>query len=610
MYRMINVAPDDQKLQRILWRESEQDPIRTFELTTVTYGTSAAPYLATRCLQKLAEDGEKTHPSAAKIPRKAFYVDDLITGVASVQEGKRLVKEINELLDSAGFTLRKWNSNSDQVLTNIPKHLRDDRDVFELDSSTSTVKTLGLVWEPRTDCFRFGAPKWNIADPITKRVILSDASKLFDPLGLAGPVIVPAKVFIQTLWKLKCQWDDPLPEEFQLFWHEYRQNLIALDSLSVPRWVGPSSDCISVQLHGFCDASERAYGACLYIRCTFSDDSITARLLMSKSRVAPIDNPKKKTRKQSIPRLELSSALVLSHMFEKVRSNLPTTEKPFFWTDSKIVQCWLASSPSRWLVFVGNRVSEIQHITKEGCWNHVPRTENPADIISRGMTPAQLQYQSIWFDAPLWLHQDTSPWPNDRNDNSEQIDSAALEERSIISLPAAVQPPNEIFSLYSSFPKLVRMVALIRRFRHNAQAINRNSRKDGLVSSEEYEQAVTHIVRLSQHESFRQEFLDLSRTGEVRDSSKILSLRPRLIDGIIRVGGRLSGAPVTTNRKHPMILDHRHPLSTRVLAHYHLKLYHAGQQLLVASVREKYWPTRIRGLAQKIIYGCVMCFRA
>ncbi|XP_053691668.1 uncharacterized protein LOC128740167 [Sabethes cyaneus] len=195
MYRMINVQETDQKLQRILWRESEQDPIQTFELTTVTYGTSAAPYLAMRCLQLLAEQGEQSYPVAAKILKKDFYVDHLLTGVSGIQEGRRLVTEINDLLNSAGFTLRKWNSNCNQVLASVPKPLRDDRDVFELDSSTSTVKTLGLVWEPCTDCFRFGAPKWNTAEVLIERVILSDASKLFDPLGLVGPVIVQAKTF-------------------------------------------------------------------------------------------------------------------------------------------------------------------------------------------------------------------------------------------------------------------------------------------------------------------------------------------------------------------------------------------------------------------------------
>ncbi|XP_058828570.1 uncharacterized protein LOC131688381 [Topomyia yanbarensis] len=610
MYRMINVQQSDQGLQRIIWRESENDPIQTFELTTVTYGTSAAPYLATRCLRRLAEDGDKSHPVAAKVLKKDFYVDDMITGVSSVKEGRSLIREMNNLLDSAGFILRKWNSNCQEILADLPAGLRDHRDILELDSSTSTVKTLGLAWEPCTDCFRFEVPRWNTSAIVTKRVILSDASKLFDPLGLVGPVIVQAKIFIQTLWKLNCKWDEPLMKEFQDFWQEYRRNLIALDSPTVPRWVGPCQDCVSVELHGFCDASERAYGACLYLRCVSSDGSVAVRLLMSKSRVAPLDEPRRNKRKQSIPRLELSSALLLSHLFQRFRSNIPTTTMPHFWTDSKIVQCWLASSPSRWQAFVGNRVSEIQHITRCGVWHHVPGTENPADILSRGMTPAQLQYQAIWFDGPLWMRQETPTWPVNDDVNFEQFESAVLEERSVVSLALQAQPPSEIFSLYLSFPKLIRIVALIRRFRYNATEINRGSRMIGLISTEEYDKTIIHLVQLSQRESFSQELLDLARNDEVRESSKICSLRPRLVDGIMRVGGRLRDAPVSDSRKHPMIIHHNHPLAMLILAHYHTKLYHAGQQLLIARVRERYWPTRIRDLARKLIHGCISCFRA
>ncbi|XP_053686422.1 uncharacterized protein LOC128735963 [Sabethes cyaneus] len=75
------------------------------------------------------------------------------------------------------------------------------------------------------------------------------------------------------------------------------------------------------------------------------------------------------------------------------------------------------------------------------------------------------------------------------------------------------------------------------------------------------------------------------------------------------VGGRLSHAPVTESRKHPFILNHHHPLAILVMRHYHLRLFHAGQQLLIASVREKFWPTAIHSLAKRVIHECVSCFK-
>lgn len=127
--RMINMCPPDQKLQLILWRA-----IELFQLTTVTYGTAFAPFLATRCLVQLAEDGEYMHPVAAKVVSPA-----LIAQKPSVK-----------LTDSAGLTLRKWNSNCGEVLSKLQSHLREDRVLYEMDSPppTAIVKTLGLVWCP------------------------------------------------------------------------------------------------------------------------------------------------------------------------------------------------------------------------------------------------------------------------------------------------------------------------------------------------------------------------------------------------------------------------------------------------------------------------------
>lgn len=221
MYRMIQVQPQDFPLQSIKWRQDPSEPLRTYELTTVTYGTSSAPYLATKCLQRLAEDGELSHPVASKVIKKDFYVDDMLTGVDTVEEGRQLVKEIIDLSDSANFTLRKWNSNRKSLLEIIPENLRDERTILKLDSSGSTIKTLGLAWEPDTDVFRFTFPSFNWAATITKRIVVSDVSRLFDPLGLVGPVIIQAKIFIQELWKQSSEWDKPLSPELQAQWQEY-----------------------------------------------------------------------------------------------------------------------------------------------------------------------------------------------------------------------------------------------------------------------------------------------------------------------------------------------------------------------------------------------------
>lgn len=93
-----------QQLQRIVWRHSAYEPLRTFSLTLVTYGTTPTSYLATKCLQRRTDEGERSYPAAAKVLRKDFFVDDMLSGVDDIEEETILaVGHMIELLQSAGF---------------------------------------------------------------------------------------------------------------------------------------------------------------------------------------------------------------------------------------------------------------------------------------------------------------------------------------------------------------------------------------------------------------------------------------------------------------------------------------------------------------------------
>ncbi|XP_062535040.1 uncharacterized protein LOC134204227 [Armigeres subalbatus] len=437
---------------------------------------------------------------------------------------------------------------------------------------------------------------------------MSEASRLFDPLGLVGPVIVQAKIFLQELWKHDCEWDDPLNVQLQEQWREYRRNLVGLAENAVPRWVGTSDSNKFVELHGFCDASIKAYGACIYIRTIAADGSVHVHLLTSKSRVAPLENLKKNKKSLSIPRLELSSALLLAHLYEKVTKNIHIVARCYFWTDSTIVVCWLSSSPSRWKQFVANRVSEIQHVTKGSDWNHVAGEDNPADIISRGMSPTQLQYESRWFHGPNWLMLDRQYWPDSKKIDESSIAKADLEEKAVVAVLPAITP-SEIFGLRSSLVDLVRLTVYFRRFKWNSSPANRSDKKVGHITSQEYNEALKVLVKQCQRESFPREFADIAKYGQVQDSSRIAGLNPQLLYGMLCVGGRLKNAAVSDSRKHPYILDHHHPFTRLIVVYYHRKYFHAGQQQIVSAVREQFWPTSVKNLVRQVVHECVQCFR-
>nr|XP_049463443.1 uncharacterized protein LOC125906840 [Anopheles coluzzii] len=425
-------------------------------------------------------------------------MDDMLTGVNSVEEGQKLSDQLLNLLQSAGLCLRKWTSNCSELLEKIPVDLRDDRTVYDLDSPTSCIKTLGLKWQPTTDNFLFETPEYSNHDnPVTKRIAVSDSAKLFDPLGLVGPVIVAAKMYLQELWRNETSWDEPLNPPLQKQWRDFRKNLAELNNISIQRWVLSHTPVKQIQLHGFCDASEKAYGACIYIRSVSSDDTVTVNLLTAKSKVAPLATSRKQKR-VCLPRLELSAALLLAHLYEKVSGALKIEIKPYFWSDSSIVLHWLAANPSRWKTFVANRVSEIQHLTANGKWNHVPGIENPADIISRGMDPAQLQHATLWWNGPNWLNEEPLIFPT-KVASKVELPKEDLEER--VTLAAHSIEPSFIFKLRSSFGDLKRLVAWILRFAHNAKLKNRDQRRYTHLTTEELNDSIKCLVRLAQHES-------------------------------------------------------------------------------------------------------------
>jgi hypothetical protein len=149
MYRQVAMNPQDRNLQRILWRYSSDEPIQEYQLTTVTYGMTSFPFLATRCLKKLAEDNLTSHPRATQVLLNDFYVDDLLSGAPTLQEAID-IQELTTLLGTAGFPLRKWASNNSSFMDIIPEELRETRQTLSLNNEDG-VTTLGLQWNTKTD---------------------------------------------------------------------------------------------------------------------------------------------------------------------------------------------------------------------------------------------------------------------------------------------------------------------------------------------------------------------------------------------------------------------------------------------------------------------------
>ncbi|XP_026740756.1 uncharacterized protein LOC113503136 [Trichoplusia ni] len=289
MYRQIRVTEEDVVYQRILWRDDPKKPIKDYELLTVTFGTASAPYQAVRTLHQIAYDEGDKYPLAAAKVLNNFYMDDLMTGCDSIEEGVEICKQMMELLEKGGFTLQKWNSNNQELadkitsiqqtgqIKNEDNHRDKDKENILLKEKEiqtknieikldSTIKILGLTWNRLNDTFLYSV---NLPPPtstsVTKRFIISDIARLFDPLGWLAPSIVLAKMFIQKLWLTGVGWDEVLSPELVTEWKTYREEVSLLTKVRIPRWLGTSSTD-DRELHGFSDASKAAYSAVVYLR--------------------------------------------------------------------------------------------------------------------------------------------------------------------------------------------------------------------------------------------------------------------------------------------------------------------------------------------------------
>jgi len=317
MFRQIMVAVEDCHLQRILWRANPSEELRTYNLLTVTYGTTPASFIATQCLATLAQEQKKENKKVAEVIDRDFYMDGLMTVYDMVEECMQLQKYVTVVLESAKLPLRKWCSNSPIIIATINENQNDPLFALNIGDEDS-VKSLGLCWQPVPDQFKF-----NISIPLdrinlTKRKLLSELNEVFDPLGLMGPVLIKGKIFLQHLWQQKINWDAPLQVDIQEKWKNYYSGLDSECKFQ-------SGDLF--EIHGFCDASMEVYGACLYIRSSDQQGIWHSRLLGSKTREAPLKST-------TIPRLELLLTQLAAKVADSWSIKCGTIH---LWTDSMIV---------------------------------------------------------------------------------------------------------------------------------------------------------------------------------------------------------------------------------------------------------------------------------
>ena len=382
----------------------------------------------------------------------------------------------------------------------------------------------------------------------------------------------------------------------------------------------------TVQIHGFSDASERAYAAVAYLRTVYENGYIDVKLIASKAKVAP-------TKTQTIPRLELLGATILARMMNKLSASLSLKATLFYLVDSTAVLCWIRNE-RLWRQYIQNRVNEIRSLSSPDMWHFCPGSLNPADLPSRGMADKVCDPESVWYNGPGFLSQPDNEWPVDpanvSTESSEVLSEVLKQPPNVVrSLPVNSQESNEPeanidaiidINRFGNFNKLLRVTAHVMKFinklkqsrelRKQGRERSRNKELNSLLASE-IEQRELMWITCIQKASFKTE-LEFQGRKTNRSMPQYVSQFGLYLDNnrVLRCKGRLDKSGMEFGTRHPVLHPPKHPFVELIIRDVHERVKHNGIRDTLTTIRERFWIIRGRESVKRLIKGCVICRKA
>ena len=599
MFHQVRVPVEDRGFLRFLWWPGGDlaKGLKEYQTTVHLFGAVSSSSCANFAMRRDAEDHQhEFSPEVVFTVLKNFYVDDCLKSLPSSHEAIKHVCDLRNLMNKGGFNLTKWVSNDRLVLESIPVEDRA-KGTKELDLTCDVLpveRALGVSWFVEADQFGF---KVFIKDrPCTRRGILSAVSSLYDPLGMAAPFILPAKLLLQDLCRRGLGWDDEVPDLHLTRWRAWVDDLPKISRIAIGRCVKPvkSSDITSCQIHHFCDASQVAYGAVSYLRLVDMQGRIFCSFLIGKSRLAPL-------KVTTIPRLELTAATVSVQLNKILTKELQIPiDKVTFWTDSMTVIRYIANESKRFHTYVANRVAFIREESSPSQWRYIDSKSNPADEASRGVTADVFVRNGRWLKGLDFLLTTESEWADHVQESAELTENdpeIKKEPKSFtVSVSKVYASIARIVKRFSSWMKLLKFIAMClrcqRRFRLRKREPGPNGHGNvGALSLEpmsrqDLDFAERELIMFDQRNAFPEEIESIKKGGCVKKSSCLAKLSPVLIGGVLCVGGRLSRAPYLPDEsRHQIIISKDSPLGVLLIRFFHEKNDRSWREYVLALLR-------------------------
>ena len=641
-FLMVGVNEADRDVLRFLWVKdpfASEPKVEIKRFTRLVFGVSSSPFLLNATLRHHMSKYALSDPEFVKKFLEALYVDDLSTGDRNMEEAYQVFLKSKLRMLEAGFNMRKWSSNSKELIekikasefgrevqpnTNRPSELEEDEETYASATLGSNHevneeqehKVLGVTWNHDTDELRIDLVdivKSSENLPVTKRTVLKVTARVYDPLGWISPILIEMKLLFQKLCLSKEDWDEELSPDMKERYDEWMSELRKVGSIRIPRCYFRENDHtpVSIELHGFSDASSYAYAAVVYLRVEL-ESSVKSVLVASKTRVAPLGG-------LTIPRLELLGAVILARLVKHVEGALSGTlriDRVRCWVDSTAVLYWIIGEKKQWKQFVQNRILEIRSLVAPSCWSYCPTSVNPADLPSRGMKASDLAESDEWWNGPMFLSLPEQQWPA-RPDTSLIEESVLSENKGELKKEAVqvsanlVSESEEKASLsecidlerFSSKKKLFRVTAYVMRFVSRLKEKIRNTRNiqnspDQSLSVREVEAAELLWIR------------EVQRSIAYGDkfSQQKLSLGLFLDDkGIYRCRGRLENSALPYQAKYPALLPSKHHLTSLIVQECHGNVKHRGVKDTLTELRSRYWIPKGRQMVKTLLRKCTVC---
>ena len=584
----------------------EGDKLICYRFKTILFGFNASPFILNFIIKHHANRYAKDE--CTDILLNNFFVDNLVKTHNDPNKLSELYQTAVERMDQGGFDLRSCNSNVEQLKEMMIKDMRYIEHGCEFD------KVLGYKYSPSRDVIKLGSSNIDLmAGLITKRTILSQFARVFDPLSLTAPVTIRGKILLSEIWKKKKKsvdhWDEEVDEEDNRAWTSLSKDLSGLSSVEFPRF--SLSDDEPTDLFLFCDASKSAYGYVAY-----AVQKGKSCFVLAKSKVAPIQT-------KTLPVLELLAVFLafnglfsLLNTFSKVKIN-----NIFVGIDAQVVITWLLTDVVKTKnQFARNRIRDVHKMKGDLLATYdipihikyVHTSQNPGDLLTRGLSLQQFkQNLNFWIYGPLWLQSEEIIWPvNDLNCLSEASKSVVLNTQVCVKSPQPLVP----FNRYSKLNKLIGVTAKViegtGKLNNKFKVSTGNSMQKLWGSSDPHQCAKIYLLRFMQKECFPDE-LEYLQNPQNKDVPNLVSSLNLFIDksGVLRSDGRSGKCDAYEyDLVNPILIAKNHDLTKLIIEDCHLKCQHLGIGSTLNKVRMSgFWIPRARQAVKNVLSSCFMC---